>query len=531
MPTEEDKIMWLGNVGDPYKVRDNGLYTRGQFGKISVNFLIDTGSTATLIPRNVFDQADTQSNLVTSERKLFDVNGNEVDVHGSTHVNITINDITYNVPVIVCDISGDAILGQDFLLKNVKKIDYRKLSLITVDGDISCWIGGEAEMICRVQVAEKITIPPCTQVTIPVVIPNCKYLAETGLIEASFEHLTGKPMILLPGIIETQRDHLPVTVLNFGSTAQTLYPSMTIGTCESYYEAESHQISRSVTENSPQLDDKDPVPEYLMDLLVRSSTYLCEDEKHNLASLLKKYQKVFSCSSGDIGRTDRVRHKIDTGTARPIRQPPRRLPFGKREVEKAELEKMLDREVIEPSKSPWSSPIVLVSKKDGSTRFCVDYRRLNDVTLKDAYPLPRVDECLDSLAGAKWFSSMDLNSGFWQIAMSEDDKEKTAFSTSQGLYQFTVMPFGLTNSPSTFERLMEDVLRGLQWEICLLYMDDIVVPAESFKQTLTRLEFVFQRLLEANLKLKPSKCFFFQKKIQILGHLVSEYKLTLLNLK
>lgn len=143
MPTEEDKIMWLGNVGDPYKVRDNGLYTRGQFGKISVNFLIDTGSTATLIPRNVFDQADTQSNLVTSERKLFDVNGNEVDVHGSTHVNITINDITYNVPVIVCDISGDAILGQDFLLKNVKKIDYRKLSLITVDGDISCWIGGK----------------------------------------------------------------------------------------------------------------------------------------------------------------------------------------------------------------------------------------------------------------------------------------------------------------------------------------------------------------------------------------------------
>ena len=206
-----------------------------------------------------------------------------------------------------------------------------------------------------------------------------------------------------------------------------------------------------------------------------------------------------------------MQHRINTGPANPIRQPPRRLPFGKREVEKQELEKMLKRNVIEPSNSAWSSPIVLVSKKDGSTRFCVDYRKLNDVTIKDAYPLPRIDECLDSLSESKWFSCMDLNSGFWQIGMDPADKHKTAFSTSQGLYQFTVMPFGLVNSPSTFERLMADVFRDLQWRECLIYIDDIIVPGKTVEDTLIRLEHIFLRLQAANLKLKPSKCSLFQK--------------------
>ena len=179
--------------------------------------------------------------------------------------------------------------------------------------------------------------------------------------------------------------------------------------------------------------------------------------------------------------------------------------------------------MIEPSTSPWAAPIVLVTKKDGGVRFCVDYRKLNEVTVKDAYPLPRVDECLDSLSGCKWFSTMDLNSGFWQIGLDEESKEKTAFaSSSMGLYHFTVMPFGLVGSPSTFSRLMEDVLRGLQWEECVLYMDDIITGSESFEESILRLEHIFKRLQIANLKLKPSKCIFFQKSVSFLGHVVSE---------
>ncbi|KAK3106610.1 hypothetical protein FSP39_023509 [Pinctada imbricata] len=183
---------------------------------------------------------------------------------------------------------------------------------------------------------------------------------------------------------------------------------------------------------------------------------------------------------------------------------------------------MIDRGIVEPSRSPWASNIVLVTKKDGRVRFCVDYRKLNDVTLKDAYPIPRVDDCLEALSGAKWFSSMDLNTGFWQIGMADEDKEKTAFLTSMGLYQFTVMPFGLVNAPSTFERLMEDVLRKLQWQECLVYIDDIISISSDFEEGLQRLERIFLRLQDANMKLKPSKCILFQKKVNFLGHIVSE---------
>ena len=183
---------------------------------------------------------------------------------------------------------------------------------------------------------------------------------------------------------------------------------------------------------------------------------------------------------------------------------------------------MLERKVIEPSNSAWSSPIVLVTKKAGSTRFCLDYRRRNDLTVKDAYPIPHVDECLYSLSGSRWFSCLDLNSGFWQIEPYPADKKKIAFATNLGLYQFKIMPFGMANAPSTFERLIEDVMRGYQWVICLIYMNDVIVPSATFEESIIRLELVFQRLSEANLKLKPSKCILFQHHLKFLGHIVSE---------
>ena len=216
-------------------------------------------------------------------------------------------------------------------------------------------------------------------------------------------------------------------------------------------------------------------------------------EKQSLYELLCKYHTTFSKDSADIGHTNLVQHSINTRDAAPIRQPPRRLPLGKREIEEEEISNMLERGIIEPSSSAWASPVVLITKKDGTPRFCIDYRRLNDVTVKDAYPLPRVDDCIDALSGSKYFSSLDLNSGYWQVAMKPEDKDKTAFATTMGLYQFTVLSFGLANAPSTFERLMENVLRGLQWVECLLYMDDIIVPSKTVSEGLSRLEHILQR--------------------------------------
>ncbi|GFT92065.1 retrovirus-related Pol polyprotein from transposon 17.6 [Trichonephila clavipes] len=182
---------------------------------------------------------------------------------------------------------------------------------------------------------------------------------------------------------------------------------------------------------------------------------------------------------------------------------------------------MKNNDVIEPSSSPWASPIVLVRKKNGSTRFCVDYRRLNDVTKKDSYPLPRIDDTLDTLAGNTWFSTLDLKSGYWQVELHPDDKEKTAFTTGQGLWQFKVMPFGLCNAPATSECLMETVLRGLSYEACLVYLDDIIIVGHSFEEHLKNIRRVLQKLKEANLKLRPSKYHLFRREVTYLGHVIS----------
>ena len=182
---------------------------------------------------------------------------------------------------------------------------------------------------------------------------------------------------------------------------------------------------------------------------------------------------------------------------------------------------MLSQGIITASNSPWASPVVLVKKKDGSTRFCVDYRKLNWVTRKDSYPLPRIDDILDKLHGTAYFSTLDLMSGYWQCQLTPVAKEKTAFITFGGLYEFEVMPFGLSNAPSTFQRLMETTLRDLNWKSCLIYLDDVIVFSHTFEEYLYHLAQVFDRLREANLRLKPSKCSFGRQEVNYLGHVIS----------
>ncbi|GFW97567.1 retrovirus-related Pol polyprotein from transposon 412 [Trichonephila clavipes] len=238
--------------------------------------------------------------------------------------------------------------------------------------------------------------------------------------------------------------------------------------------------------------------------------------------LITEFQYLFSRTSEDLERTRlKTRHQIDTGEHPPIKQHPRRLPFAKQEEVQKLIRDMKGNDVTEPSSSPWVSPIVLVQKKDGSAGFCVDYHRLNDISKKDSYPLPRIDNTLDTLARNTWFSTLDLKSGYWHVELHPGDKEKTAFTTGQELWQFKVMPFGLCNAPATFEFLMETVLGGFSYEVCLFYHDDIIIVGRSFEEYLKNIRRVLQKLKEANLKLSPSKCHLFRREVTYLGRIIS----------
>ena len=249
--------------------------------------------------------------------------------------------------------------------------------------------------------------------------------------------------------------------------------------------------------------------------------HLTAEQKPQLTKLITEYMDVFALNSQELGRTSLVKHVINTGDHPPVRQPVRRTPFALRNKVDEMVQEMLTQGVIQPSQSPWASPIVLVKKKDGGIRFCVDYRQLNQVTKLDVFPLPRIDDTLDLLSGAKYFTTLDLASGYWQVCMDQASQEKTAFITYSGLYEFKKMPFGLVNAPATFQRLMEVVLNGLARHGCMVYLDDVLVVGRTFGEYNDNLAKVFQRLRSAGLTLKPKKCKFAQLEVCYLGHVVS----------
>jgi len=263
------------------------------------------------------------------------------------------------------------------------------------------------------------------------------------------------------------------------------------------------------------------LPEHLRCVLPPPGT-LAEHQLNILVELILEYQDVFVGPDGKVGFNTLVQHRIDTGDAQPFKSHPRKKSEIERDYIAQEVKNLLDKGYIRPSMSPWGAPVVLAKKKDGTLRFCVDFRKLNEMTKKDAYPLPRIEECLDSLNGSKYFSTMDLASGYWQVAMEAESKEKTAFTTHVGLFEWNVLPFGLCNAPATFCRMMEMVLADIVWKNCLVYLDDVIAFGDSFRNALNSLRAVFARLRKHNLKLKAKKCEFFRTEVEYLGHEVGQ---------
>ena len=237
--------------------------------------------------------------------------------------------------------------------------------------------------------------------------------------------------------------------------------------------------------------------------------------------IINKNRDVFAAHDRDLSQSSSIRMNIDTSKHPPIRLRPYKTPLNKRKVIENAVSEMLDAKVIERSNSPWSFPMVIVKKADGTNRPCIDYRRLNDITRKNSYPLPSIDFIIGNLGKAKYFSTLDLKSGFWQVQMDEESKPKTAFACHKGLFQFNVMPFGLCNAPAVFQELMSIVLQGCE-EFATAYIDDILIWSPDARSHLRHIQTVMDRIRQHNLKLKLKKCSFFQNKTSYLGFTISD---------
>jgi len=310
-----------------------------------------------------------------------------------------------------------------------------------------------------VQVVQRCTVPGRSQPTVCCRV-NCREISDLGVVEGV---LGAVRLANSLNRLDEQGEFLVQCVNTFTEPVELPAGSL-VGKFHSVQEEDVEPALETADETRriPTRDGRGPVPENVAELY-EDACDGCESKRKRLvmAQLLSEYKDVFSCGDHDMGLTKTVCHEISlaAGTA-PIQQPTRRLgPEKEREVSR-QVQDLLNRDLIEPGHEAWSSLVVLVRKKDGSWRFCVDYCRLNSVTIQDAYPLPKIDKSVDALAGSKFFSMLDLLNGYRQMPLSPEAQDKAAFITRNGLLKWKVLPFGLTSAPATFQRLIEQVLSG-----------------------------------------------------------------------
>ena len=499
------------------------LRINGSIGHSPVTFLLDSGAAVSVVRLGAL--GNQYRNQITDAGLTAPIgaNGSPLDVVGQITLSVSIGNFqTDHVFIVVNTLTVDCLLGADYLVAHEVIINYKQGLVVIKGKEVPFTLSNGVATTTKcttcdrlISALQTVTIPGRTVQLIDVALPDDAKPMHlfSVLIEPQTTAKAPKHILLARTFSPVSNGYLAVIqVMNISPTAVTIYQGTKLGQFTPLTELlliDSPQPSQPPSTTSSALTDVD-----------LSQSELSPTQQQDLLALLHDYDDLFATEGGPLGRTSVVSHTIHTEGA-PIRQPMRRQPIALQNTINSEVQKMLQQGVIQPSFSPWSSPVVMVKKKDGSWRFCIDYRKLNGATHRDAYPLPRVDTTLDSLAGSTLFTTLDLASGYWQVEVAQQDKEKTAFSTSKGHFEFNVMPFGLTNAPATFQRLMECTLAGLSGEQCLIYLDDIIIFSSTFDEHLKRLVSVFDRLRAANLKLKAKKCYFARKQVIYLGHVIS----------
>ncbi|UYV66855.1 hypothetical protein LAZ67_4003110 [Cordylochernes scorpioides] len=463
--------------------------------------LIDTGAMVSCIDEDLVKKLELKI-IPDKNLKLKSAGDQKLNAIGKSRVKFKINKKEYEIEMIILKKCNPVIiLGDDFLSQNKALINCQNNTLWVESPNV---FDQNEPNLRYAHIAEDKIIPEFCLC----LVKGYSKTSITGreiLIENIPSLTTKYNLITTRSLLSNTKKNLNIWILNGTNKPVKLFRNTKIGILsevDRLYQTENQRVASIRT-------DFDINPE------------LCPEERSQVLTLLGGYGEMFTAPDEYKGRTHLVKHQIRTTSDIPIRKNPYRVSLKERKIIGDQINSMLKNGIISHSSSPWAYPIILVKKKNGTFRFCVDYRNLNSVTVEYQYPLPRIDDCFDSLHGARYFTSLDLCSGYWQVEVEEQDREKTAFITPDGHYQFNVLPFGLCNGPATFERLMDTVLRTHKWKICLCYLDDVIIFSEDLHSHLNRLKTILECLKTAGLTLNASKCRFAYTKLLILGHVVS----------
>ena len=524
-----------------------------RLGKVDVVCLIDTGSMVSTITEEFFKNYLQYAGVTLQPDNLClritTSNGLDIPYNGYLEIDVSVNSLVLpKMAFIVVKDSLDAknredkrqvpgLLSMNILGPLVNLIpdgtDLPTLSFVKTALTLqACADVKENVEVAMVKVASTIVfIPPECSVVVDAYVSKCVPFT-LAVIEPlrNSDHLP-VGVVVASTLVEVGKV-FPVRIDNMSSKGCVLRPNTRIGVLRGVdgLEDGSNNLQFHVSVNEIHVNINTTVASH--DISKTSDTYTVpidlsefdgsEEQLTQTKRLIQKHKDIFAKHDFDLGDTDTVKHNIKTNQTEPVSQTFRRIPPNQYNEVKKHIQQLIDHGIIVESCSPYSAPIVLARKKDGSLRMCVDYRHLNSVTKRDAFPLPRISELIDAPVGAKICSSLDLASGYHQIRVNEADREKTAFITPMGLYEYGRMPFGLCGAPATFQRLMQRCIGDLTYQMLFVYLDDICIYSKTFEEHLAHLDLVFTKLKQHNLKLKPSKCHLFCKEINYLGHVLSE---------
>ena len=464
--------------------------------------LIDSGASASVISKRTFQQV--KSPLAPSKLTLKTVSGQGLRVLGETclHVTLGTHKLRHTFQIIE-NVDNPLILGLDFLTKHQLQLNFSSKRSIKIQNE-EIPLEQESYINSFVRLNETRKIDPQSST---IVMARCKkYSHECSPVALISQVKSGfiarEPGLMITNAVVKVSGHktFPINVVNNTNKTFTLRKGNVVATAVCADECTINALTHEVNDRS-----------------LPNTSNICP---LTLEDLLEQNNDLFAKTDSDLSQTHLITMKIDTQGCAPISLKPYRVPFNKRKVINDQIDNMLEAKVIRPSRSPWSFPVVIVSKKDGGDRCCIDFRRLNAQTKRNSYPLGNIDDILSALGRSKVYSSLDLKSGYWQIPLDPADKEKTAFTTFRGLYEWNVMPFGLCNAPSIFSELMAKVVGDLGFTIA--YLDDLIIFSENKEDHLKHLSIVFDRLRQANLRMKRSKCDFFKEELRYLGHVINK---------